>query len=129
MSDNKDKRKPIGLKDKNGKDICEGDTLKIKMTYYEKPFEAYYKVEPITYKGLSMRLIGLITPDWTLHTSLSWKYGQLGVAHRSESYDKLAVHNTWGSNHLRPKEQWPEQEYSEDIEIRNDYKPVERKTL
>ena len=106
------------MKDKNGNEITNGCYLRIKYGYgKEKQLQdGIYKITLDLFRGISAKIVSIIEPELTLHTSLSWERGDLTFDYVNQNHDRLAVANTWGEN-TRAGSRWEEQHYSNDIEL------------
>jgi len=116
-----------GLKDKNGKEICQDDLIRVKCGIGdEKDVEAgryhdgYYRVVIEPLDGLVLSFTKLVNDDplnqFPIHTSLCTRYGTLDVDSRNQKYDQIAVMETWGENHIF-KNRWKQNHWSNDLEV------------
>ena len=54
--------------------------------------------------------------QYPISKELSFEHSTLGVDYRNDNYDKLAVMDSYGENHMNHK-RWKQNNYSNDIEV------------
>ncbi len=106
------------MKDKNGKEIKNGCFLRVKYPYGESKQlqDGIYRVNLNEFSGIEMRIVKILQPETTFHTTLTWHRNELREDYVNQNYDRLAVMDTMGKNHMHGNT-WIEQNYSNDIEI------------
>ena len=114
-----------GLQDRNGNKIWEGDKVKCRYKIGEDSDGLYtnsiYKVNDISYEGLSLSFLNIIESDdhklnYPITRSPSFKSGSLCVDYVNANYNSLAISETFGENSIY-KRTWKENHYSSDIEV------------
>ena len=111
------------MHDKNGTEIYFNQQLKIKRTLHDGQYtsEAIYRVTQGNFGGIELRFASLFENgdegnQYPVDTTLCERYGSLDVDFKNQKYDRLAVPDTWGENHLL-RDRWKSSDYSNDIEI------------
>lgn len=115
------------MKDKNGKEIQNGDFLRIKFKMYEEEcqYDGVYKVILDGWEGASLRLVEIFEPEETFHTSLTWNRGDLTFDYKnSKEYpdygNYLAIDDEFETVGLYDRLERI-RHYSNDIEIVENY--------
>ena len=85
--------------------------------------DCIYKTNELTFEGVSLSFVRLFNqePDskqnsYPIDNTLSFKYGTLGVDYRNQNYNRCAIMESTGENHMS-RNTWKENNYSNDIEV------------
>ena len=112
-----------GLKDISGVEIHHGDLINVFFTSGdgEHIHDCVYRVIDGDLGGIELRFAKLMWESYgynqnTLYTVLTPKYSCLGTDYVNRNYDKLAVLETWGKNHIQGGS-WKELDYSNYFKI------------
>jgi len=117
-----------GLLDKNGKEIFEGDKLRIKHQVGNKEDEmfvdAIYRVDLVTFAGIELVFVNNYLPNgegdpkknqYPIIQRMKWGEN-LREDYLNQNYNNLAIMESWGENSMQ-RTRWQQNHYSNNIEV------------